>query len=559
MTLSVTCTGATAPWSTGDWPSTRPWSRRPCRGTRYASPCPSTAALRHLRGRRAARRHAHRVDRLQPVGPRPGAVAPTAGARPDARVAAHALRPAAGPRAGPALHLEVLEPRPAVLVVDGSPWRHSNPAPPSTAGRVTARPGWSPSADGTSTPSCGPSSTWPTGRVGTRRCLVELRVRNLGVIDDVTVALGPGHDGPHGGDGRRQDPAGRGPRACSSADGPTGRGPGRRDEALVEGRFVDRGRGEDGDRDDPGPVGGRGAAPGPGSTAGWPRSAPWPRPRRTSSSCTASTSTGRWSSRGPARALDRFGAIDPSMDAARAPAGRPAPRGGRAGWRRPAAGPGGRPPRASRSPRSRRPASTDVEEDAPAARWRRTAWPPRPPTATRRPRRPPSRPWPVGAGGCRRPAGRRLGRPGRPGAARPAGVPAPDGDGRAGPTWPPSSATSSRPGRTTRAASRTCGPVGSCSTSWSGSTVTPWPTCSPSPRGRARLAALERRGPGRGPRRRDRDGPRRWPRPRRRSPAPGVRPRPRTGGRDRGHPARAGHAVRPCRGRRRGRGAAATT
>jgi DNA repair protein RecN (Recombination protein N) len=43
-------------------------------------------------------------------------------------------------------------------------------------------------------PSCGPSSTWPIGReAGTvGRTLVELRVRNLGVIDDVTVPLTPG-------------------------------------------------------------------------------------------------------------------------------------------------------------------------------------------------------------------------------------------------------------------------------------------------------------------------------------------------------------------------------
>ena len=76
----------------------------------------------------------------------------------------------------------------------GSPSARSSRVPPSTAGRATSRPGWSPSAPGTSMPSCGPSSTWPTARdagAGGSR-LVELRVRNLGVIDDVTVALGRG-------------------------------------------------------------------------------------------------------------------------------------------------------------------------------------------------------------------------------------------------------------------------------------------------------------------------------------------------------------------------------
>ena len=98
----------------------------------------------------------------------------------------------------------------------------SSRVPPSTAARATGRPGWSRSGPATSTPSSGPSSTWPTGRgtgaVGTH--LVELRVRNLGVIDDVTVVAGAGDDRPHRRDRGRQDPAGRGPR-------PAPRGPGR--------------------------------------------------------------------------------------------------------------------------------------------------------------------------------------------------------------------------------------------------------------------------------------------------------------------------------------------
>src|ERR1700728_396509 len=43
-------------------------------------------------------------------------------------------------------------------------------------------------------PSSGRSSTWPIGRapVPMGATLIELRVRNLGVIDDVTVSFGPG-------------------------------------------------------------------------------------------------------------------------------------------------------------------------------------------------------------------------------------------------------------------------------------------------------------------------------------------------------------------------------
>src|ERR1035437_4526611 len=42
-------------------------------------------------------------------------------------------------------------------------------------------------------PSCGRSSTWPIDREPTlHRMLEELRVRNLGVIDDVTVTFHPG-------------------------------------------------------------------------------------------------------------------------------------------------------------------------------------------------------------------------------------------------------------------------------------------------------------------------------------------------------------------------------
>ena len=64
--------------------------------------------------------------------------------------------------------------------------------------------------------------------------LVELRVRDLGVIESVTLDLGPGHDGAHGRDRGGQDAPRRGPRAARGRAGrprpgaPRGqRGPGR--------------------------------------------------------------------------------------------------------------------------------------------------------------------------------------------------------------------------------------------------------------------------------------------------------------------------------------------
>ena len=174
-------------------PSTRRRWRRPCPATPSGSPRPSTAALRHLCGRRAVGGHAHRVDRLQPLGPGTAAVAPAAGHRRHPGLTPHALRPPSGARPGPARSGSTCwSPARPCWWSTGSPWPPSNPAPPSTAGRATDRPAWSPSDHGTSTPSCGRSSTWPTGRGPMGRMLVELHVRDLGVIDDVTVALGPG-------------------------------------------------------------------------------------------------------------------------------------------------------------------------------------------------------------------------------------------------------------------------------------------------------------------------------------------------------------------------------
>ena len=94
------------------------------------------------------------------------------------------------------LRLDVLEPRSAVLVVDGVTVADARARVTRwSAARATSRPGWSPSGRPTSTPSCGPSSTSPIARAWTRRGTPRWSssgCANLGVIDDVTVDLGPG-------------------------------------------------------------------------------------------------------------------------------------------------------------------------------------------------------------------------------------------------------------------------------------------------------------------------------------------------------------------------------
>ncbi len=133
------------------------------------------------------------------------------------------------------VRIEVLGPRPADLSVDGSP---SGRAVRGRRRRCAGRP----------------SEVARFVRFGARHfhqilkakfglarplMLAELLVRDLGIIDDVDLVLGPGHDGAHRRDRRRQDDAGRGHRACCSAAGADStavrHGAG---EARVEGRFV---------------------------------------------------------------------------------------------------------------------------------------------------------------------------------------------------------------------------------------------------------------------------------------------------------------------------------
>ncbi len=138
--------------------------------------------------------------------------------------------------------------------------------------------------------------------------LVELRVRDLGVIESVALDLGPGMTALTGETG-----AGKtllvdalellvGGRADPSLVRPGAtRGPGRRPlrpSTTTRSSW-------------PAPSPRRGA-PGPGSTAGWRRSRPWPRPGPDCSSCTASTPSSRCSTP-PAqrRALDAFAGTRP--------------------------------------------------------------------------------------------------------------------------------------------------------------------------------------------------------------------------------------------------------
>ena len=91
------------------------------------------------------------------------------------------------------VRLEVLGPRPAVLVLDGQSADSLEPGDavdvPRGPGR---RPAWSPSGPATSTPSCGPGSTWPIADGRDAPCWSSCGCRDLGVIEAVTLDLGPG-------------------------------------------------------------------------------------------------------------------------------------------------------------------------------------------------------------------------------------------------------------------------------------------------------------------------------------------------------------------------------
>ena len=146
---------------------------------------------------------------------------------------------------------------------------------------------------------CHPAGQVPLGRsIGAPApvgpTLVELRVHNLGVIDDVTVALGPGMSALTGetGAGKRVLVEAIGLLLGGRAEPSMVRAGA--DEAVVEGRFAGLPDCSAGGDDGVARVTtarwtararwcwrGRwstGAVPRRGSTAGWPRSAPSPRP-----------------------------------------------------------------------------------------------------------------------------------------------------------------------------------------------------------------------------------------------------------------------------------------
>ena len=100
-------------------------------------------ALRDLCRRRAARLHADRVDRLQPVGPRPGPVAASPGHRGDPGLAPHDLRPAPRPRSHRTYRRSRSSSRDRPCWSStGSRSHCSSRAPPSSAVRGTSRRGW---------------------------------------------------------------------------------------------------------------------------------------------------------------------------------------------------------------------------------------------------------------------------------------------------------------------------------------------------------------------------------------------------------------------------------
>ncbi len=444
--------------------STRPSSRRRCPGhtIRVAASIAGRPFVTYAADG-APGGHAHGLHRLQPVGARPHRQPGPASRRAHAGVAPHALRPPPGPRARAVGRASSSwAPVAAVLVLDGQS------AEVPRTGRRRGVPGGrrrrrasSPSGPATSSRSCEPGSTWRIAERG-RPMLVELRVRDLGVIESVALDLGPGMTALTGETG-----AGKtllvdalellvGGRADPSLVRPGA------SEALVEGRFVvdddeiilaravpAHGTLPGLDRRSDGPGLGLGRGRGPAARTARP-ALPAVAARRAPPSAAPSTpSPGSTSSRSPRRASERR-ALHDGARVARGRRPRPGPPG------RPAALPARRDrrrragrPRRRRRPRPRRRVDWPRPRAHREAAATRTGRP-----RQRRRRRAPRR---------RRPPGRGTGRARR---SSPAGGAGPHAWPRCRPTpptSPPSSAMSSRPGTTTRNAWRRSGLAANCS------------------------------------------------------------------------------------------------
>ena len=169
------------------------------------------APLRHLRRRRAAGRHAHGLDGLQPLRPRAHPQPRPPGRGAHAGVPAHALRPPLVLEPEQWVRLELSAPRRACSCLDGQSAELLEPGDsvvcrvgPCTGAPRHLRP------EGLLLDPPRPGSTWPTAEHCWSSCACGTSVS----IESVAIDLGPGMTAADRGDRRRQDLARRRPRAA---------------------------------------------------------------------------------------------------------------------------------------------------------------------------------------------------------------------------------------------------------------------------------------------------------------------------------------------------------
>ena len=321
--------------------------------------------------------------------------------------------------------------------------------------------------------------------------LSELRVRDLGVIEDLTLHLGPGMTALTGETGAGKTLVVEALQLVLGGRAAPGLVRAGAAEAVVEARFVLPGI--EGEADPAGRRGSRWCWPAPcpprgarapGSTAGWCRSRPWWRRAASSSTSTASTSTSRCWPRPPSGAPSTFSPartsrpVGPHGSCSTGSNERLAALGGddhqrareadvlRHQCAEIAAAASRRPRRGSGAGRRGGAAGRPLRASGRGGRRRWPSWtvaPPRRPSSTCWARR--RVPWPA----ARRSAS------GRPGCAPPRPSWA---------TWPATCGAWSRPGRTTRAGWPTSRPAGGSWPTCVASTGPPWPRCRPSARRR---------------------------------------------------------------------------